>query len=75
MGKIGIHNCCSDDSWYVMMDSEEMKDNLGVNVDKDLKLFPVKFGSMLLFNNCIPHRRWAIHLTITWLHENSHLVT
>jgi len=56
MGKIGIHNCCSDDSWYVMMDSD---------VDKDLKLFPVKFGSMLLFNNCIPHRRWAIHLTIT----------
>lgn len=56
-GKIAMHQCCDGDTHYVMLEPEEMHKSLDVDLDKDLKVIPVKYGSMLLFNNCIPHRR------------------
>lgn len=56
-GKIAMHQCCEGDTHYVMLELDEMKNSLGVDIEKDIKVFPVKYGSMLLFNNCIPHRR------------------
>ena len=57
-GNIAMHQCCDGDTHYVMLEREEMKRSLDVDLENDLKVFPVKFGSMLLFNNCIPHRRF-----------------
>jgi hypothetical protein len=30
---------------------------LGIDIEKQLKTLPIKYGSMVLFNNVIPHRR------------------
>ena len=57
MGKIAMHQCCEGDTHYVMLEPEEMQRSLGVDLNKDLKAIPVKYGSVLFFNNCIPHRR------------------
>ena len=51
-----MHQCCDGDTHYVMLEPEEMRKSLDVDLEKDLKVMPVKYGSMLLFNNCIPHR-------------------
>ena len=34
-----------------------MFDVTGVDMNKDIKLCPVPYGGMVLFNNMIPHRR------------------
>ena len=51
MGKIAMHQCCEGDTHYVMLEPEEMQRSLGVDLDKDLKAIPVKYGSVLFFNN------------------------
>lgn len=57
LGKIAMHQCCSGDTHYVMLEKEEMAKSLDVDLEKDLKMVPVKYTSVLFFNNCIPHRR------------------
>ena len=53
------------------LDEEEMKEALGVDMEKDVVTCEVPFGGMLLLNNCIPHRslenysdkiRWSLDL-------------
>ncbi|XP_076090854.1 putative alpha-ketoglutarate-dependent hypophosphite dioxygenase [Mytilus galloprovincialis] len=70
-GKIGQHQCCWGGTWYVMLEEEEMKNKLEIDINKDLDVCPVPYGGMVLFNNVIPHRslpnvskdiRWSLDL-------------
>ena len=56
-GMVAKHECCDGNTHYVMLEPQVMADSLDVDLEKDLKIIPVKYGSMLLFNNVIPHRR------------------
>lgn len=60
-GKIAMHQCCSGDTHYVMLEHDEMARSLDVDLDNDLRIIPVKYGSVLFFNNCIPHRRLVVY--------------
>ncbi|XP_062616942.1 uncharacterized protein LOC134278659 [Saccostrea cucullata] len=70
-GKVATHQCCWGNTWYVMLEEEEMQKSLGVDMEKDVITCPVPYGGMLLFNNLTPHRslpnisnqiRWALDL-------------
>ncbi|XP_076463481.1 phytanoyl-CoA dioxygenase domain-containing protein 1-like [Babylonia areolata] len=70
-GKVATHTCCWRDTWYIMLDEEEMTRTLGVDMEKDVKLCQVPYGGILLINNLIPHRslpnvsndiRWSLDL-------------
>ncbi|XP_022344797.2 uncharacterized protein LOC111137580 [Crassostrea virginica] len=70
-GRVATHQCCWGNTWYVMLEEEEMKKTLGVDIDNDVITCPVPYGGMLLFNNLTPHRslpniskqiRWALDL-------------
>ncbi|WAR18383.1 hypothetical protein MAR_000221 [Mya arenaria] len=70
-GKVGTHQCCHGGTWYVMLEEQEMKDKLAIDVEKDRVLCRVPYGGMLLLNNMIPHRslpnvssqiRWSLDL-------------
>lgn len=66
------HNCCAGGTWYVELPREEMETKLNVKLtDKSVETCHVPFGSVLLFNNLIPHRsmenmsndiRWSLDL-------------
>eukprot|EP00914_Ancora_sagittata_P001382 GHVO01003615.1.p1 GENE.GHVO01003615.1~~GHVO01003615.1.p1 ORF type:complete len:260 (-),score=34.58 GHVO01003615.1:63-842(-) len=69
-GKIAKHHCCWRDTWYIMLEPEEMKKTLGVDAN-DAVTCPVPYGGMILFANTIPHRslnntsdkiRWSLDL-------------
>ncbi|XP_050406206.2 uncharacterized protein LOC126821756 isoform X1 [Patella vulgata] len=55
LGKVAQHQCCYGGTWYVMLEEEEMKKTLGVDLEKDIKCCPIPYGGMLLLNNMIPH--------------------
>ncbi|OWF37081.1 uncharacterized protein LOC110440563 [Mizuhopecten yessoensis] len=70
-GKVATHQCCHGGTWYVMLEEDEMEKTLDINVKKDIRTFPIPYGSMILFNNLIPHRslnnasdhiRWSVDL-------------
>ncbi|KAL4238638.1 hypothetical protein ACF0H5_003345 [Mactra antiquata] len=70
-GKVGTHQCCHGGTWYVMLEDDEMKQKLDIDVEKDRVLCRVPYGGMLLLNNMIPHRslpniskqtRWSLDL-------------
>ncbi|XP_071162484.1 1-deoxypentalenic acid 11-beta-hydroxylase-like [Mytilus edulis] len=70
-GKIADHQCCHGGTWYVMLEEEEMKRKLDIDLENDLKICPIPYGGMLLFNNLVPHRslpnmsnkiRWSLDL-------------
>ncbi|XP_074641481.1 uncharacterized protein LOC141899211 [Tubulanus polymorphus] len=70
-GLIAKHTGCWKNTWYVELDEKEMEKTLGVSVEKDIVTCPVKYGSMILFNNMLPHRslpnrsdkiRWSVDL-------------
>ncbi|KAL8590937.1 hypothetical protein ACOMHN_036764 [Nucella lapillus] len=70
-GKVARHTACWGNTWYVMLDEEEMVNTLGVDGDKDIVLCEVPYGGMLLLNNMTPHRslpnvsqdiRWSLDL-------------
>ncbi|XP_045198092.2 uncharacterized protein LOC123552472 [Mercenaria mercenaria] len=70
-GLVARHQCCWGGTWYTMLEEEEMVNTLGIDVKKQLKTLPIKYGSMVLFNNVIPHRsldnlsdhvRWSVDL-------------
>jgi len=56
-GKTATHTCCSGGTWYVQLDEKDMVDQLNVDMEKDTITCEVPYGGVLLFNNCIPHRR------------------
>ncbi|XP_069117186.1 phytanoyl-CoA dioxygenase domain-containing protein 1 homolog [Argopecten irradians] len=69
-GKIAAHRRHGD-SFYIVVDEEEMEKSLGANLDKDIVTCEVPYGGMLLLNNIIPHRslpnisgdiRWSLDL-------------
>lgn len=70
-GLVANHQCCWGGTWYTMLEPEEMTKTLGVDVEKQTRTLPIKYGSMILFNNLIPHRslnnmsdhvRWSVDL-------------
>ncbi|KAK7484970.1 hypothetical protein BaRGS_00023748 [Batillaria attramentaria] len=70
-GMVCDHLCCWKDTWHVMLDESKMGDVLGVDIERDLRTIPVKYGGFILFNNLIPHRsvpnnsnviRWSLDL-------------
>ncbi|XP_069114957.1 phytanoyl-CoA dioxygenase domain-containing protein 1 homolog [Argopecten irradians] len=70
-GKIATHQCCHGGTWYVMLEEEEMKKSLDIDVENDKQICPIPYRGMLLFNNLIPHRslpnmskqiRWSFDL-------------
>lgn len=70
-GKVATHQCCAGPTWYVMLEEEEMKKTLDVDIEKDILTLPIKYGGFLLFNNITPHRslmnysneiRWSVDL-------------
>ncbi|ELU10156.1 hypothetical protein CAPTEDRAFT_219502 [Capitella teleta] len=71
MGKVVRHTCCHDDTWFVTLEEEEMRKNLGVKPEEDTVMCDVPFGGFLLFNNMTAHRsvtntsndvRWSVDL-------------
>lgn len=76
-GKVATHQCCHGGTWYVMLEEEEMKKKLDIDVENDRVLCRVPYGGMLLLNNMIPHRslpnvtkqtRWSLDLR--WQNPN-----
>lgn len=70
-GRTATHQCCWGGTWYVILEDQEMKDKLGVDMEKDIKTIPVPYGGLVLFNNLTPHRslpnmsnevRWSLDL-------------
>ncbi|WAR19639.1 PHNY-like protein [Mya arenaria] len=67
----GCLECCWGDTFYTILEEDEMKNTLGVDLDRDRRALPVRSGGLILFNNMIPHRslpnvsdgiRWSIDL-------------
>ena len=55
-GKTVKHTCCSGGTWYVELEEEDMRKELGVDLEKDLVVCEVPYGGVLFMNNAIPHR-------------------
>lgn len=55
-GKVARHVCSPGDTWYVLLEEDEMEYNLGVDLKNDIITCKVPYGGMLLFQNLIPHR-------------------
>jgi len=76
-GKTVKHTCCAGGTWYVELDEKEMKNELDVDLDKDIVTCEVEYGGVLFMNNAIPHRslenfsdiiRWSLDLR--WQHPD-----
>jgi len=76
-GKTVKHTCCSGGTWYVELEEEDMRKELGVDLEKDLVVCEVPYGGVLFMNNAIPHRslenfsdiiRWSLDLR--WQHPD-----
>ncbi|XP_053403695.1 uncharacterized protein LOC123537801 [Mercenaria mercenaria] len=70
-GRVATHQCCWGDTFYTMLEEDEMQKTLEVDLERDRRLLPVKCGGLVLFNNMIPHRslpnvsegiRWSVDL-------------
>jgi hypothetical protein len=70
-GRIATHTCCWGNTWYIMLDEEEMKKTLEVDPSQDVITCPVPYGGALFFSNALPHRslnnmsddiRWSLDL-------------
>jgi len=70
-GGTTTHACCVGGTWYVETTPRQIEATLGVNMTTDVVTCPVKYGSVLLLNNVIPHRslpnysdgiRWSLDL-------------
>ncbi|CAD5114326.1 DgyrCDS3464 [Dimorphilus gyrociliatus] len=68
-GKVATHQCCAGNTWYVILEEEEIERTLGANMKKDVVTCPVPYGGMLLFSNLLPHQsllnqsdkiRWSV---------------
>lgn len=78
-GKVAVHQCCAGDTWYIMLEEDEMKKRLGCST-KDAVVCEIPYGGFLLFNNFIPHRsldnksdhiRWSVDLRFKVPGENN----
>ncbi|XP_033724791.1 1-deoxypentalenic acid 11-beta-hydroxylase-like [Pecten maximus] len=65
-GLVGVHQCC--ENFYLMLDENEMEKRLDIDLSKT-EVVEAPLGSILLFNNVIPHRsipnvtdsvRWSV---------------
>jgi len=70
-GRVSDHLNCYNDTWHVMMDESKMEETLEIDLNKDVRTLPVKKGSIIVFNNLVPHRsvpnkadmiRWSLDL-------------
>lgn len=78
-GKVARHTCCKGPSWYIMLDEEEMENELGAQMYRDVVTLPIEYGGFLLFHNLTPHRslqnvstdvRWSVDLRYQSPKEN-----
>jgi len=70
-GRVSDHLNCYRDTWHVMLDEDKLEQTLDVDLQKDVKTLPIKKGSLIVFNNLVPHRsvannsqhiRWSLDL-------------
>ncbi|KAL4237484.1 hypothetical protein ACF0H5_002200 [Mactra antiquata] len=70
-GRVATHQCCWGDTFYTILEEDEMEKTLDVDLKRDARPLPVKSGGLVLFNNMIPHRslpnvsegiRWSVDL-------------
>ncbi|CAF1078287.1 unnamed protein product [Rotaria sordida] len=71
-GQVCKHNCCTGNTWYIEVPVEEMSKTLNISVNEQtIFTCEVPFGSVLFFNNLIPHKsmenysqniRWSLDL-------------
>ena len=70
-GVTAEHACCVGGTWYTECLPEELEATLGCDMEQNVVDCPVKYGSVLLLNNLIPHRslpnysagvRWSLDL-------------
>jgi ectoine hydroxylase-related dioxygenase (phytanoyl-CoA dioxygenase family) len=70
-GKVAKHVGCWRNTWYIMMEEDEMSSTLGIDMEKDIITCPVPYGGCVLFTNLTPHRglpntskiiRWSLDL-------------
>ena len=70
-GVTAEHACCVGGTWYTEALPEELEATLGCNMETQIVDCPVKYGSVLLLNNLVPHRslpnysngvRWSLDL-------------
>ncbi|XP_012945832.1 phytanoyl-CoA dioxygenase [Aplysia californica] len=70
-GKVSDHLNCFANTWHVMLDESKMEDTLEISLEKDVRTLPINKGSLILFNNLVPHRsvpnkgkqiRWSLDL-------------
>jgi len=71
LGMTAKHTCCAGGTWYVDLSEDEMKNALGIDLEKDVVTCEVPYGGVLFLNNCVPHRslqnysdktRWSLDL-------------
>ncbi|XP_072022978.1 phytanoyl-CoA dioxygenase domain-containing protein 1 homolog [Amphiura filiformis] len=63
-GVTGTHTCCAGGTWYVQMSDEEMEKAFDADLSKDVVTCDFKYGGLVLFSNCIPHRSLENHSDI-----------
>lgn len=56
-GIVAKHGCCVGNTWYVMVEPEEMEKTLDCDLQSNVITCPVPYGGVLLFSNMIPHQR------------------
>ncbi|XP_076436301.1 1-deoxypentalenic acid 11-beta-hydroxylase-like isoform X2 [Babylonia areolata] len=70
-GRVAVHTCCAGSTWYITLEEDVMKQTLGVDLEKDVRVEPVDYGGFILFHNLTPHRslpnvsndvRWSVDL-------------
>ncbi|KAK3715067.1 hypothetical protein QZH41_012139, partial [Actinostola sp. cb2023] len=70
-GYLAKHYCCAGPTLYVELKEENMFQDLGVDMQKDIVLCEVPMGGILFINNLVPHRslqnhsqqiRWSVDL-------------
>ncbi|GFO22437.1 phytanoyl-coa dioxygenase domain-containing protein 1-like protein [Plakobranchus ocellatus] len=70
-GRVARHIGCYKDTWYLSLPEDEMEQVLEVDLNKDKVLCELSYGSLVIFNNMVPHRglentsnsiRWSMDL-------------
>ncbi|CAD5121217.1 DgyrCDS9751 [Dimorphilus gyrociliatus] len=79
-GIVAKHSCCVGNTWYVMLEPEEMINTLECDMESNVVTCPVPYGGVLLLSNMIPHQslpnksniiRWSLDLR--WQKSNTNV--
>ena len=71
MGRVLTHTGCTGETWYIEIPPETALKETGIDMEKRAMTCVMPMGSVLLFNNLLPHRsipntstdiRWSIDL-------------